>query len=79
MTNSLIMIGTATIKTKKRYRTRKAPPPPVPVMYGNFHMFPRPTAEPRDTISAARVELNPSLFFVSNNNKISPLIRFNRE
>ena len=32
MTNSLIIIGTATIKTKNRYRTRKAPPPPVPVM-----------------------------------------------
>ena len=39
----------------KRYIITKAPPPYSPVIYGNFHIFPKPTAEP----AAARI--NPSL------------------
>ena len=44
--SSAIKIGTPTRKVIKRYRIINAEPPFSPTMYGNFHAFPSPTADP---------------------------------
>ena len=68
--NSLIMIGTATIKTRgkgqEKLRLRRC------LSYTGISRYSQTVGRPRDTINAARVELNASLCFVSDDNK-SPL------
>src|SRR5699024_11899769 len=52
--NSASKIGRA-MKIVRRMKIRKnAPPPDIPLMYGNFHIAPRPIADP----AAAKIKPN---------------------
>ena len=58
------MIGIPTSKTLIKYVNTKAPPPFCPVRYGNFHMLPKPTADPKVAKKTAKPDEKDSLLFI---------------
>src|SRR5471030_1061533 len=59
MVISAIMTGKPMTSVASRYTSRKPAPPLAPVRYGNFQIFPKPTADPSVAASTPKLELKP--------------------
>jgi hypothetical protein len=66
MASSETITGKHRTKQKKRYINKKAAPPPLLTSKGNFHIFPRPTAEPEAAKINPNFELKDPLFIIIN-------------
>ena len=58
--------GKHKMKQKIKYINKKAAPPPLLTSKGNYHIFPRPTAEPEAAKINPNFELKDPLFIIIN-------------